>query len=244
MRYELYYWPGILGRGEFVRLSLEDAGADYIDIVSDTDKDAGGLDAVSRGLEFEDNARAPFAPPYLRAGDIEVSHVANILQFLGPRLGLAPAGEADRLWCHGLQLTLTDFVTEIHDTHHPLGPGLYYEEQRAEADCRSAVFIEARLPRFLDYFESVLAANPDGDCWLVRDACSTADLSLFQIVAGLDYALPRVMASQSGRIRRVRALVERVAERDRLAAYLASPRRARFNTDGIFRHYPELDSPA
>ncbi|WP_353110059.1 glutathione S-transferase [Salinisphaera dokdonensis] len=244
MRYELYYWPGIPGRGEFVRLALEDAGADYIDIVRDTHGNRGGLDAVGGGLRFENNTRAPFAPPYLRAGDIEVSHVANILQFLGPRLGLAPAGEADRLWCHGLQLTLADFVTEIHDTHHPLGPGLYYEEQRAEAECRAAVFIDARLPKFLDYFESVLAAKPEGDRWLVRDGCTTADLSLFQIMVGLDYALPNAMASQRGRIRRVRALVERVAERERLASYLASPRRMRFNKDGIFRHYPELDSTA
>ena len=244
MRYELYYWPGIPGRGEFVRLALEDAGADYVDIVNNSHDNAGGLDEVNRGLDFAENTRAPFAPPYLRAGDIEVSHVANILQFLGPRLGLAPAGEADRLWWHGLQLTLADFVTEIHDTHHPLGPGLYYEEQRAEAECRSAVFIEARLPKFLDYFESVLATNPDGDRWLVRDGCTTADLSLFQIIVGLDYALPNAMASQSGRIRRVRALVERVVKRERLASYLASPRRMRFNNDGIFRHYPELDSPA
>ncbi|MBS64552.1 glutathione S-transferase [Salinisphaera sp.] len=239
MRYELYYWPGIPGRGEFVRLALEDAGADYVDIAYDAQA---GLERVNQGLDFEHNPRAPFAPPYLRAGDIEVSHVANILQFLGPRLGLAPADEAGRLWCHGLQLTLTDFVAEIHDTHHPLGPGLYYEQQKAEAKRRSAVFIEERLPKFLDYFEQVLAHNPHSGDWLVGDACSTADLSLFHVVAGLRYALPKAMAQHEPAVPRVAGLAQAVAARPGIAAYLDSARRMAFNENGIFRHYPELDA--
>lgn len=240
MRYELYYWPGIPGRGEFVRLALEDAGADYVDVARADD----GLARVSGDLDFENNPRAPFAPPYLRAGDIEVSHVANILAFLGPRLDLAPADEADRLWCHGLQLTLTDFTAEIHDTHHPIGSGLYYEDQKPEAARRARVFLEQRLPKFLDYFEAVLARNPDGDSWLVGDRCTTADLSLFQVISGLDYAFPNAMRSQQRTMPRLRALADRVAARPALTDYLASARRMAFNNDGLFRQYPELDQAA
>ncbi|ROO28883.1 glutathione S-transferase [Salinisphaera orenii MK-B5] len=234
MRYELFYWPGIPGRGEFVRLALEDAGADYVDVGR-----ARGAEAVAEGLEA--GPRPPFAPPYLRAEGLEVSHVANILLFLGPRLGLAPADEALHRFEHGLQLTLTDFTAEIHDTHHPLGPTLYYADQKAEAARRAAVFRSARLPKFLGYFETVLAANPDGGHWLVGDACSTADLSLFHVVTGLRYAFPRAVDAATVDTPRVLALVERVAARPRLAAYLASDRRAAFNEHGIFRHYPELD---
>ena len=37
MRYELYYWPSIQGRGEFIRLTLEEAGADYVDVARKSD---------------------------------------------------------------------------------------------------------------------------------------------------------------------------------------------------------------
>lgn len=240
MSYALYYWPGIPGRGEFIRLALEDAGADYVDIARDERE---GLDAVSRGLDFDANPRAPFAPPYLRAGDLQISDVANILGFLGPRLGLAPESEADRLWWHGLQLTLTDFIAEIHDTHHPIASGLYYEDQKAEAGRRAAFFLEQRLPKFLDYFEAALAANTASKHWLVGDMCTTADLSLFQIITGLDYAFPNAMQAEADAMPRLRQLAERVAARECLAAYLASSRRMAFNNDGIFRRYAELDLP-
>jgi len=242
MTYELFYWPGIPGRGEFIRLALEDAGADYVDIAY-SDEPGHGLDAVQAGLDTAHNPRAPFAPPYLRAGDIEISHVANILAFLGPRLGLAPDSESDRLWCHALQLTLTDFTAEIHDSHHPIGPGLYYDEQLTEARRRTSVFLAERLPRYLDYFDAILAAKPAGPDWLVGNSCTTADLSLFQIVAGLDYAFPNAFSRIAQDRPLVRSLARRVAERPRLADYLASARRMPFNKDGVFRHYPELDPP-
>ncbi|MES1926669.1 glutathione S-transferase [Salinisphaera sp. T31B1] len=240
MRYELYYWPDIPGRGEFIRLALEDAGADYVDIAYSQDAEHASA-AVAAGLDTRHRARPPFAPPYLRAGDLEISHVANILAFLGPRLALAPADEAGRLWCHALALTLTDFTAEIHDIHHPLGPGLYYEDQREVAVRAAATFIDQRLPRFLGYFESVLDARGKRRPWLAGDACSTADLYLFQVVAGLRYALPRAMHAAERAVPNVSALAARVAARPRLAAYLASDRRMAFNTDGVFRHYPELD---
>ncbi|GAB3684733.1 glutathione S-transferase [Salinisphaera aquimarina] len=239
MSYELYYWPGIPGRGEFVRLALEDAGANYVDIAYST-APGHGLAAVSAGLDASENPRPPFAPPFLRVDGFEVSHVANILQFLGPRLDLAPEREADRLWCHGLQLTLTDFTAEIHDTHHPIASSRYYEDQRTEARRRAADFVHQRLPRFLAYFEAVLTANQNHD-WLVGAHCSTADLSLLQVVAGLAHAFPNALADLAADVPRVMALAERVAARPRLAAYLASERRMPFNQDGVFRHYPELD---
>jgi glutathione S-transferase len=236
MAYELYYWPGIPGRGEYVRLALEDAGADYVDVGR---RDGAG--AVATGLDTAAGPQPPFAPPYLRDGEITVSHAANILAYLGPQLALAPEDEAQKLWCHGLNLTLTDFVAEIHNTHHPLGPGLYYEDQKAEAKRCAAAFLDERLPKFLHYFEAVLAANPEGADWLVGTAASTADLSLFQTIVGLNFAFPNAMTAMGDDIPRINELSERVAQRPRLADYLASDRRMAFNNDGVFRHYPELD---
>lgn len=225
-----------------MRLALEDAGADYIDVARSCEDIRSGVATVDDGLDAARNTRPPFAPPYLRAGDIEVSHVANILQFLGPRLNLAPSDESLRYWWHGLQLTLTDFVAEIHDTHHPIGTNLYYEQQTTEARRRAEVFIDMRLPQFLDYFEHILTHNPSGDNWLVSNACSTVDLSLFHIITGMQYAFPNAMADAVKDRPRLLALANRVAERPRVAAYLASDRRMAFNNDGVFRHYPELDA--
>jgi glutathione S-transferase len=240
MRYELYYWPSIQGRGEFVRLALEEAGADYVDVARRSGK-RGGVAALSRVLEGG-GATPPFAPPVLRAGKLLIAQTAAILLFLGDRHGLAPANAAGRLWAHQLQLTLADLVLEAHDTHHPLGGGLYYQDQRAEALRRAAEFRAARAPKFLGYFERVLERNPRGDRCLVGARLSYCDLSLFQAVAGLRYALPRMMARLDKKNPRVAALHDRVAARPRIAAYLASERHIPFNEQGIFRHYPELDA--
>lgn len=237
MTYALYYWPTIPGRGEFVRLALEAGGADYDDV--GRTPDGPDFDAVARVLER--GPRPPFAPPVLVHGDVVIAQTANILQYLGPRLGLAPDGEIDRLWVHQLDLTLADWLVEIHDTHHPLGPSLYYEEQTAEAERRAEAFRRDRLPKFLDYFEAVLRTNAAGPDHLVGDRLTTADLSLFQIVSGLRYAFPRASAALLPAHERVAALAERVADHPRIAAYLASSRRVPFNEDGICRHYPELD---
>ena len=237
MRYELYYWPEIQGRGEFVRLALEDAGADYVDVA----RRAGGTDKMLRLIGGRTVDRPPFAPPYLRAGKQIIGQTANILLFLGTRLGLAPANEAGRLWTHQLQLTIADVVDEAHDTHHPIASSLYYEDQRKEAKRRAADFLANRAPKYLDYFEDVLARNRAGDGYLVGARATYADLSLFQIVEGLRYAFPRAAKRLERGRRRVVALHDRVRERPRLAAYLASKRRIAFNEMGIFRHYPELD---
>jgi glutathione S-transferase len=232
MRYELYYWPEIQGRGEYVRLALEEAGAAYVDVARER-----GADTM---FTLMDRLKTPpFAPPFLKAGKRMIGQTANILLYLGAREGLAPANEAGRLWTHQLQLTMADFVVEIHDTHHPVGSGLYYEEQKKEAKRRAADFIASRAPKYFGYFERVLQKNGGG--YLVGRRVTYADLSLFQIVAGLRYAFPNAMKRLEAGHKRVTALHERIAARPRIAAYLASPRRSAFNQMGIFRHYPELD---
>ena len=237
MRYELYYWDGIQGRGEFVRLALEDAGARYVDVAR-TD---GGEEAMQALMDGRRVARPPFAPPFLKAGRLLIGQTANILLYLGPRLKLAPASEAGRLWTHQLQLTIADLVAEAHDTHHPISSGLYYEDQRREAKRRSVHFIEERIPKFLGYFEGLLARNPRGEAYLAGRAVTYADLSLFQAVAGLRYAFPKAMSRLARSHRHVAALHDRVAARPRIAAYLRSPRRIAFNEQDIFRDYPALD---
>jgi glutathione S-transferase len=238
MRYELYYWDGIQGRGEFVRLALEEAGADYVDVA----REAGGEGAMLRLLGGEEVERPPFAPPFLRAGELLICQTANILLYLGARHGLAPDDEAGRLWTHQLQLTIADLVDEVHDTHHPIASSLYYEDQRREARARAADFLKSRAPKYLGHFERVLERNQAGHRHLVGAALTYPDLSLFQIVAGLRYAFPRAMARLEPKHPRVVALHGRVAARPRIAAYLASDRRIAFNEHGIFRHYPELDT--
>lgn len=240
MKYELYYWPTIQGRGEFVRLALEEAGADYVDIARKAEPGS-GVPALMRILDSSAVHRPPFAPPFLKAGDVLIGQTANILLFLGPRHGLAPQDEAGRCWTHQLQLTLADLVQEVHDTHHPIAASLYYEEQRKEARRRAGEFLKSRCPKYLAYFEHVLERNPQGDQYLVGASVTYCDLSLFQVIAGLRYAFPRAVLQFERDYRRVFGVHERIARRPRIAAYLASDRRIPFNTQGIFRHYEELD---
>ena len=236
--YDLYYWPTIPGRGEFVRLALEDAGADYRDVVRLPVKQGGGVPAMMKLMGGQADGLAPFAPPFLKVGELMVAQTANILLYLAPRLGLVPADEASRLGAHQLQLTVADLVNEAHDTHHPVATGLYYEDQKPEAARCALGFTEERLPKFLGYFERVLER---GGRHFVADTHSYVDLSVFHVLAGLRYAFPKAMARQEASIPRLLELAERVAARPRLAAYLASKRRLPFNEQGIFRHYPELD---
>ncbi|MGR9250097.1 glutathione S-transferase [Rhizobium leguminosarum] len=240
MAYELYYWDGIQGRGEFVRLALEEAGADYIDITRQSGRGR-GTGAMIDIMESESEPHIPFAPPFLKDGDLIIPHVANILFYLGPKLGLTPEDEGLRHVVNGLQLTVTDFVAEAHDTHHPIDMSLYYEDQKQEAKARSAAFIRDRIPKFLGYFERVLRHNPKGAKHMVGDALTYVDLSLFQVIAGLIYAFPKAMTKRKAEYPALLALHGAVAKRPNIARYLASPRRLAFNEEGIFRHYPELD---
>ena len=238
MSYELFYWDGIQGRGEFVRLALEDAGADYVDVVREPRR---GVREMMALMTNTTEPQIPFAPPFLKDGDRIISHVANILFYLGPRLGLTPEDEALRLFANGLQLTVTDFIAEVHDTHHPIATSKYYEDQKQEAKARSSEFITNRIPKFLGYFERVLEQNPARSGFAVGSAATYVDLSLFQVWEGLAYAFPRAMHYHEPNYPCLAGLRDTVKARPRLATYLASPHRLAFNENGIFRRYPELD---
>lgn len=234
MAYELYYWPTIQGRGEFVRLALEAAGADYVDVSRQDDGKA--------MMTLMETAATPsFAPPFLRLGDRTVGQVAAILAWLGPQLGLSPNGDSDRAWLNQIQLTFADLVAEAHDTHHPVDLMAYYDDQKPEAARRSKVFREQRIGKFLRWAEQVLIANPSGPDWLVGDHLTYADLSLFQVVEGLGYAFPRATETVLNTTPHIVAVSDRVAALPRVSTYLKSDRRIPFNEDGIFRLYPELD---
>jgi glutathione S-transferase len=233
MRYQLYYWPEIQGRGEFVRLALEDAGANYEDVA----RAAGGTAKMMAMLKEE--KRPPFAPPFLKAGRLMIAQVAKILFYLGPHLKLAPADEAGRLWLHQLQLTVTDFVKEVHDTHHPVATGLYYEDQKPEAQRYASGFLDERAPKYLGYFERVLERS--GGPNLLGRKFSYGDLSIFQLIEGMRYAFPKGAKPIERKVPGLVDIRDRVAKRPRVKAYLDSPRRIAFNTSGIFRCYPELD---
>ena len=238
--YQLYYWPNIPGRGEFVRLVLEEAGAAYRDVGRESKQQGGGVEAVVAFWAGKNAGHPVFAPPVLKHGDLVVAQTAAICHYLGRRHDLAPGGESGELLALELQLTIADLVAEVHDTHHPISSALYYEDQKPAAKRRAKNFVKDRLPRFLGYFERVLGES--GGDWLLAPGLSHADLSLFQALEGLDYAFPRAFAKASKSTPRVLALRERVRARPRIAAYLASERRMAFNQEGIFRRYPELDA--
>ena len=239
MTYELYYWPGIQGRGEFVRLALEESGAHYHDVA--VLPQARGVPAILKVLAARGVARPPFAPPILKVGQRLIAQTPNILFFLGEQLKLAPADEAGRLWTHQLQLTILDLYLEAFHTHHPLGDGYAYEEQKAAARRRTHDFLRVRLPKFLTYFERVLALNRARGPWLIGARVTTADLSMAQVLAGLRYAFPIASARVLGSRPRLRTLQAAVFERPRIARYLASGRRVPFNNEDLLRHYPALD---
>ncbi len=239
MVYELHYWPGIQGRGEFVRLALEEAGAEYVDVARKPAKEGGGARALGELMQELDPP--PFAPPFLVSGTLVIAQTANILMFLGRHHALAPQDEPGRLWVNQLQLTIADLVDEAHNVHHPIAGSLYYEDQKDAAEKNAGHFRAERMPKFLGYFERILRGQGETGGGLAGEQLSYADLSLFQIVRGLEYAFPKRMRALSPDISAVLALAERVERRPNVAAYLASPRRIAFNRQGIFRHYPELD---
>lgn len=242
MAYELHYWPTIQGRGEFVRLALEAAGAPYLDVARGPAEAGQGLPAMLQHLQDGHQPHPPFAPPFLKDGNFMIGQTSAILHYLGAELKLLPRSEQLRAWTQQIQLTIADMVTEAHDTHHPLGPDLYYEDQKPEALRRAQAFCSSRLPKFLLWFETIVQRNPAGTRHLVGGKLSYADLSLFQLIEGLRYAYPkataRVLASTPG----VVALHDRVAALPKVAAYLRSERRIPFSEQGIFRCYPELDA--
>lgn len=237
--YELFYWSGLPGRGEFVRLVFEAAGVPYVDVARLPAAKGGGDAAIERALAGALPGMPPFAPPFVRIGALVIAQTANICRFVAERHGLAPNGEEPRALALELALTVADLVTEVHDTHHPISVMQTYEEQRPQARKRAALFREQRLPRFLGHFEAALAIA-EGP-YLFGETCTYPDLSLFQALSGLAYAFPRAYAQASLATPGLLALHAAVAAEPKIAGYLKSRRRLRFNEQGIFRHYPELD---
>ena len=241
MAYELHYWPTIPGRGEFVRLALEAAGASYVDVARGPADAGQGIPALLRTLNDGSGRQPPFAPPFLKDGDFVVGQTAAILQYLAPTLKLVARSEQARTWTMQIQLTIADIVTEAHDTHHPIASNLYYEDQKPEALRRAANFCGERMPKYLRWFERILSQNTAGERFLVGNRLSYADLSLFHLVEGLRYAFPHAAERNLSGAPLIVALHRRVAAQPRVAAYLRSERRLPFSEQGIFRHYPELD---
>lgn len=235
--YQLFYWDGLQGRGEFVRLALEEAGVPYVDVA----RHKGGMPKLKASLDGDKVDHPSFAPPVLQAGDLLIGQTTNILMFLGARHGLAPRSQQGRLWANQLQLTIADIVAEAHDTHHPISTNLYYEDQKKEAKARSRDFREQRIPKFLGYFEGVIQRNPGRGGYAIGSRLSYVDLSLFQLLDGLLYAFPRTMAKLAPSYPGLLALHAKVVQRPNIAAYLTSKRRIVNNETDIFRHYPELD---
>jgi glutathione S-transferase len=233
MAYRLWYWPEVQGRGEFVRLTLEAAGIEYLDCAREK-----GAEALIRKLGSL-RRRKPFAPPFLELGAMVIAQVANILLYLGERHDAAPSGIADRMWLNQLQLTIADMVAEVHNVHHPVAAGDYYENQKDEAARAAAQFRAARMPKYLAHFEKA-AAGDKGD-WLIDGRWTYADTSLFQLVEGLRYMFPKRMATLEADLPGLIRIHDNVADLPGIKAYLKSGRRIAFNTDGIFRYYPELD---
>lgn len=234
MNYRLWYWSGIPGRGEFIRLPLEAAGIDYEDCARIGEGDTKLLAEMERL-----RGRGPFAPPFLEIDGLVLAQVPNILLYLGDRHGLAPSNIADRYWMNQVQLTIADVVTEVHNIHHPVDPGAFYDDQKAEAARAAAQFRANRLPKFLRWFEGAITAN-EGP-FVIDHRWSYADTSLFQLVEGLRYMFPRRMAVLENDCPALIGIRNNVAELPGIASYLASERRAPFSEKGIFRYYPELD---
>jgi glutathione S-transferase len=237
--YELHYWPDIQGRGEFVRLVLEEAGVAYRDVGRLPASRGGGVARIVALMEGEHEGSIPFAPPILVHGELVLAQTAVICAYLAEHHGLAPASPERRFHALQLMLTVLDVVDEAHDTHHPISASLYYEDQGDAARRSAELFTTERIPRFLGYFEDVLARS--GGEWTMGEAISYVDLALFQLAEGLAYAFPRAYQQTIADTPRLASLRERVSERPRIGAYLRSKRRIPFNEDGIFRHYAELD---
>ncbi|EAU41783.1 putative glutathione S-transferase P subunit [Fulvimarina pelagi HTCC2506] len=238
---DLYYWPDIPGRGEYVRLVLEAGGLKYRDVVRLPEAEGGGMPAMVAFLEGRKGYPIPFAPPFIVDDGILVSQTALCCAHVAAQCGLAPEAEADRAFALSVAVTTADFAAEAHDTHHPISVSLYYEDQKPEAMRRAEDFRNNRIPKFLAWYENLIENNPTDSGWLVGDRMTYADLGLFHTCRGLAYAFPNAMGEASQAAPKVQELCRTIAKLPKVIAYQGSDRALRFSTDGLFRRYPELD---
>ncbi|SMY24333.1 unnamed protein product [Zymoseptoria tritici ST99CH_1A5] len=249
-KYEILYHPGIPGRGEFIRLAFEVTGTPYTDIAN-SQKD--GYATVQKtcmnttSTASEGSNPPMFAPPALRipgAGKngeaLVIAQTSNILLYLSEKLSLLPEGDENgKYFVNQLVLTALDLNNEIHDTHHPIGPSLYYEDQKDASLLKAKDVRENRIPKFLSYFERVLKGNGDGK-YLVGERVTTADVTVWQVLDGLQFAFPKEMAVRRKEFEALFKWYEGFKEEKGLKAYLGSERRLPYS-QGVFRYYPELD---
>ncbi|KAL3427778.1 glutathione s-transferase [Phlyctema vagabunda] len=242
--YELIYWPGMPGRGEHVRLLFEEAGVPYSDAAKSDDAIPLVTTQISASNLGDAENPPPLAPPILKHGNLTLSQTSNILLYLGERFDLA-GGLPDGKWrVNSLALTALDGLSnEAHDTHHPIASSLYYEDQKDEALRKAKDYRETRLPKFLAYFQRVLHGEASkGGEWLYGGTFTYADLVLFQCLDGLKFAFPKALQrlEKGGEYDTVFKLYDSVKSRPKIKAYLESERRVEYS-QGIYRHYPELD---
>ncbi|TAQ89053.1 hypothetical protein B7494_g2622 [Chlorociboria aeruginascens] len=242
--YELIYYTGVPGRGEHVRLMLEEAGVPYEDTQFLSFDEA--RKNVTSWLAGGEHGNPPyFAPPLFKHGDLVISQTPNILLYLGPKLGLAGSRENDLYKINALALTALDLLcNEVHDTHHPIAVMLTWEEQKGESKRRSKYWVQNRLPTVLAYWQRVLENEERGSgLWLLGDIFTYADLVLFQCLDGTNYSFPKAIkqARETGKYDKVFKLYEDVKARPNIAQYLASNRRQKEQDWGIYRHYDDND---
>jgi len=237
--YTLIYWPFLPGRGEFARFILEDAGVEYIDRARLPESDGGGKAAVLHFYKGEAEGMPVAAPPILLHGDLVLAQTGAICHYLGSTLRLLPNSEAGAWNALQVTMTVTDIVSEVHDTHHPVASYMTYEDQKDAAIPRTRMFLETRLPKFLGYLERV--QNAHGGPWLLGERLTYVDLTVTHLLRGLEYAFPNNYRRVIADTPRLAAIREAALARPNLAAYVASDRCMAFNEHGIFRRYPELD---
>lgn len=144
-----------------------------------------------------------------------------------------------------MALTALDLNNEVHDTHHPLAVGKYYEEQKEAALEKAKDVRENRLPKFFSYFERNLKFNESNGGgkgrFLVGNRLTFADLVVWQVLDGCLFAFPKEMEARKKEFQGLfGTFYESVRGKGGLEEYLKSERRLPYS-EGIFRHYPELD---
>jgi len=240
--YRLYYWPNLPGRGEFIRLVLEQAGAKYVDIARQPEAEGGGMPPLMALRYGQGEGQPAYAPPVLRAGDFWLAQTPAICDYLAAIHRLVPTEPQGRARALQVFLTIFDVLGEVHDTHHPISKARFYEDQKQAAKQNATSFLQDRLPNHMAYFDRVLSQA--GGAYLLGHTLTYVDLAMYQLLLGLKHAFPKGASQVLTQTPGLSALFDKVAAQPRVAAFKASDRSVAFSNDGIFRNYPELDLDA